>query len=195
MVKKTFCFCGKAKSPTVTTNHCCGGICDSVLPCKHSCLEICHPGQCQDCQLVSMPIPCECGKKVITLPCKETNTDSFRPNCGSGCLEMLNCGVHYCSQGCHAPPCGECKEMTESSCVWQVFFNYFNNTQIVENKPRLSNADRWNPKLMYFANHNVYNHTPAMNTNVWKSVMYTTLMNCALLIHHWFLLVLVALPL
>ncbi len=122
------CFCGAktipmrcsqttAKEARLSALHhrgtSCGDACGKKLDCGvHSCREACHPGECQPCS-VQIEARCYCGKHTKTMRCGDgTPKDSFddsdsspfqgRFACEDRCERRFDCGVHSCSQPCHA---------------------------------------------------------------------------------------------
>ncbi|SJX64040.1 related to Shuttle craft protein [Sporisorium reilianum f. sp. reilianum] len=122
------CFCGSKSIPMrcsqTTTKEArlsslhqrgtsCGDTCGQKLDCGiHSCEETCHPGDCQPCS-VQMQARCYCGKHTKTMRCGDgTPRDSFDDSgavtfqghfaCQDQCERTFDCGVHSCSQPCHA---------------------------------------------------------------------------------------------
>lgn len=122
------CFCGAntipmrcsqttAKQARISTLHqrgtSCGDVCGKKLDCGvHSCQNVCHPGNCQPCS-VSVEARCYCGKHFKTMRCGDgIQRDSFddtsasifpgRFACEDRCERTFDCGVHSCSNTCHA---------------------------------------------------------------------------------------------
>ncbi|CAN8294482.1 unnamed protein product [Cochlearia groenlandica] len=112
------CPCGKK----MTTTRCCerksvlvcGQCCDKLLNCgRHRCKRTCHVGPCDPCQVL-VDAKCFCKKKVETVICGDMNVKGELKaedgvySCSFNCGKLLRCGNHFCSEGCHPGPCGEC---------------------------------------------------------------------------------------
>ena len=70
--KTYYCFCGKHKDPVHILGaipHSCGQICGKKSKyCEHTCNNLCHPGQCPDCENYT----------IQTCPCDEANTRQIK---------------------------------------------------------------------------------------------------------------------
>ncbi|XP_022903190.1 NF-X1-type zinc finger protein NFXL1 [Onthophagus taurus] len=89
----------------------CEKICNKALTCGfHSCPEICHFGDCGECEL-SKVRTCPCGKSNYNLPCTEET-----PTCEDTCGKLLECEQHFCNYKCHKDKCGSCVEIVIKSC-------------------------------------------------------------------------------
>nr|DAD26217.1 TPA_asm: hypothetical protein HUJ06_027685 [Nelumbo nucifera] len=110
---KTRCFCGTVEDVRRCgfKNFSCNGVCSKVLDCGvHRCLEICHEGTCPPCRARGV-YRCRCGKTKEERECFERE---FR--CENPCERMLGCGKHFCAEGCHSDPCGECPLQGKRIC-------------------------------------------------------------------------------
>ena len=117
--KNYTCFCGKIKEPKLQKNivpHSCGILCMRKKSCGHECLDNCHPGPCGNCDLIAEPFPCACGKNTLSRPCSELKDDTFKPFCEYACENMLNCGIHQCTKGCHSEDCPPCDKIALLQC-------------------------------------------------------------------------------
>lgn len=59
--REYYCFCGKTKNPQYNHNnvaHSCGDACRRINLeiCSHPCKQLCHPGRCPPCQVISESI-------------------------------------------------------------------------------------------------------------------------------------------
>lgn len=114
------CWCEKEVEPHSIPGlppHSCGQSCSKprVGQCPHPCLEICHAGPCKPCQNMGPTLSCFCGKEESARRCVDTNYESGW-SCGQICDEVLPCGEHTCSRGCHAGVCGSCEVPIDSKC-------------------------------------------------------------------------------
>ncbi|KAJ5612936.1 Zinc finger NF-X1-type [Penicillium lagena] len=101
------CPCGKTALPAipgfVPRSSCedpipnCSEPCGKMLPCGHSCDQICHTGPCGSC-LRRVPIQCQCGRTTSTTICHQGNI--VPPQCFRVCKTTLHCGRHACSERC-----------------------------------------------------------------------------------------------
>ncbi|KAJ1915226.1 FKBP12-associated protein [Mycoemilia scoparia] len=104
----------------------CGGICEKLLNCKkHRCDKICHPGDCQPCQIPETQT-CYCGKKTREGTCgsgltkstwridvsasSDDSDNNATPSwskytghysCNNPCKATYKCGIHECGKPCH----------------------------------------------------------------------------------------------
>lgn len=89
----------------------CEKVCGKFFSCGiHKCMEICHAGVCNACEL-SLPRTCPCGKTKYNLPCTEET-----PTCPDTCGKLLECGEHFCVLKCHKGRCGTCLEVVKKTC-------------------------------------------------------------------------------
>lgn len=114
------CFCGKHESrrPCRETDYqngwSCQELCGDILPCgTHVCDKPCHSGLCGDCELV-LDAKCYCGRVEKKMACwlQSDLQQSYSPenkawfeatfSCDQPCSRDLDCGVHKCTQSCHA---------------------------------------------------------------------------------------------
>ncbi|KAK3100083.1 hypothetical protein FSP39_014538 [Pinctada imbricata] len=113
MTSKQSCMCGKSSTtrPCASPQWQCDEPCGKLLSCKsHVCERRCHGDQCGACPRAGIR-KCPCGKTEFELPCTEDI-----PTCGDTCGQLLDCGIHTCSQRCHTGPCGACRQMTKKRC-------------------------------------------------------------------------------
>ncbi|XP_039900301.1 transcriptional repressor NF-X1 isoform X1 [Simochromis diagramma] len=108
------CICGRTSQPVrcgQATVLQCDKVCGAVLNCaEHTCVQVCHSGTCQPCQLQVQQV-CFCGVTAREVPCgtdKAGFDGSGHFSCGKICGKMLNCEVHRCQQACHRGPCKPC---------------------------------------------------------------------------------------
>ncbi|KAH3745328.1 NF-X1-type zinc finger protein NFXL2 [Pelomyxa schiedti] len=89
------CYCGKTSFQLACDipTPCCSNLCGKVLPCRHSCPEICHPGDCPECAQIS-EVRCRCGG------CKKKTACSSKWKCQNKCSKIRNCGRHPCNKRC-----------------------------------------------------------------------------------------------
>lgn len=71
--------------------------CGKMLPCGHSCDQICHTGPCGAC-LRRVPIQCQCGRNTSMSICHQG--DIQHPQCFRQCKATLHCGRHTCTERC-----------------------------------------------------------------------------------------------
>ncbi|VDL44153.1 unnamed protein product [Hymenolepis diminuta] len=100
--------------------------CDRPLACEHhSCMDICHPGECKSCPLLPENcVTCPCGRVPLSKLVMNGNVHGNRrscidpiPLCPNIC-ERPNpiCG-HPCPEKCHqGPECPPCKLTTQINC-------------------------------------------------------------------------------
>ncbi|XP_028289119.1 transcriptional repressor NF-X1 isoform X2 [Parambassis ranga] len=108
------CICGKTSQPMrcgQATVLQCDKVCGALLNCaEHACVQVCHSGKCQPCQLQVKQV-CYCGVTTREAPCG-TDKDEFDGSghfsCQKTCGKMLNCEAHRCQQVCHRGPCQPC---------------------------------------------------------------------------------------
>ncbi|XP_051572453.1 transcriptional repressor NF-X1-like isoform X2 [Myxocyprinus asiaticus] len=89
----------------------CEEVCGALLNCsEHSCVQVCHSGQCQPCQL-RVQQACFCGVVFREVACG-TDRESFDGSgyfsCFKPCGKMLDCQSHRCQQSCHPGQCQQC---------------------------------------------------------------------------------------
>ena len=84
---------------------------ESLIECKHKCVQICHPGPCQPCESI-VNRTCNCGKAKFQVKCSSTKI----PACQSKCDKMLNCSLHECGVVCHMGECAPCNIDVEQRC-------------------------------------------------------------------------------
>ncbi|CAH2038409.1 unnamed protein product [Thlaspi arvense] len=112
------CPCGKKMVTTRCSERrsvlVCGQCCDKLLNCgRHRCERTCHVGPCDPCQVL-VNARCFCEKKVETVICGDMNVKGELKaedgvySCSFNCGKPLGCGNHFCSEGCHPGPCGDC---------------------------------------------------------------------------------------
>lgn len=114
------CFCGKSTSRKLCretdyeNGWSCQEICGDLLPCgEHFCSKPCHSGLCGDCDM-KVEAKCYCGRVEKQMPCYERGEpeQSHSPmgngwfegtfSCNQLCQRRFDCGVHKCSEPCHA---------------------------------------------------------------------------------------------
>lgn len=84
----------------------CGQQCEKMLGCGvHACQELCHQGDCGECQEV-LQIGCHCGNTVNSFPCNKVPPPPY--SCKATCPHTLECGNHPCTELCHQGPCPPC---------------------------------------------------------------------------------------
>ncbi len=101
------CVCGSSSKELKCTNEWrCNKVCGKVLPCKtHSCMEVCHSGDCKPCLIVQN---CFCGKKPVSeLTSEKGECINKSKSCRLTCAKRLECG-HHCKLKCHDGHCS-CK--------------------------------------------------------------------------------------
>ncbi|KAM7290375.1 NF-X1-type zinc finger protein NFXL1 [Ixodes scapularis] len=107
------CRCGAnaMDRPCATPDWQCDKVCGKRLLCgQHTCKSVCHGGPCGACPR-SGPRTCPCGKSKWERPC----TEDVGP-CGDTCDKLLACGLHHCSQRCHAGDCASCLQVVPKRC-------------------------------------------------------------------------------
>ncbi|KAJ3264310.1 FKBP12-associated protein [Chytriomyces hyalinus] len=118
------CFCGKsnqpphyaaARSSMSTTPHSCGDVCRKDRKCSHKCLEVCHPGPCEKCDLTAPEMECFCGKVILRFKCADVE-ERMDLSCGQTCGKLLDCGKHTCENACHEGSCDSCPIRVERDC-------------------------------------------------------------------------------
>lgn len=120
MGKFSTCFCGKSqyrlKCGVVDNGMSCNMECKKVLNCgKHTCNEICHSGECKECN-IKYPQKCYCGKLIEERLCGTELVDTSvygdddprTFSCKEMCGRTLSCGNHRCERECHSGPCDPC---------------------------------------------------------------------------------------
>ena len=75
----------------------CDKLCSKLLPCGHSCHQICHSDQCMPC-LLNVKISCRCGRTESTTICHQGCDEA--PQCTRPCRAILSCGRHECGERC-----------------------------------------------------------------------------------------------
>ncbi|MEQ2167130.1 hypothetical protein GOODEAATRI_000947 [Goodea atripinnis] len=114
----------------------CDKVCGALLNCgEHCCMQVCHSGACQPCQLqvqqdnhlvISDTIHmCQnlchegsCGPCSLTstIRCRcSSMTKKVEHRCPMICGYKLNCGLHRCQEPCHKGNCEPCWQSSESS--------------------------------------------------------------------------------
>nr|XP_015810198.2 transcriptional repressor NF-X1 [Nothobranchius furzeri] len=108
------CVCGKTSQPMRCGQASalqCDKVCGALLNCgEHTCVQVCHSGTCQPCQLKVQQV-CYCGVTLRTAACgtdKEGFGGSGHFSCQKFCSKMLSCEAHRCQQVCHRGPCQPC---------------------------------------------------------------------------------------
>ena len=100
------CPCGKTLLGDITTiarETCedpvpnCDKQCSKMLPCGHSCSQICHSDHCMPCFL-NVKINCRCGRTESTTICHQGSDEP--PQCTRPCRATLSCGRHECGERC-----------------------------------------------------------------------------------------------
>ncbi|KAL5006386.1 hypothetical protein ScPMuIL_015192 [Solemya velum] len=130
-VFKQVCYCEKVEREVVCgsgesfkESYTCGQICNRFLKCgNHSCVKVCHPGDCDLCELLpSLITHCPCGNTPLcdlTSDPRTSCTDPV-PTCEKRCNKVLSCGPkedhHRCQQLCHESECGPCDGEMELTC-------------------------------------------------------------------------------
>lgn len=122
------CHCKREKRTVPCTkenmeslNYSCGLVCDKQLKCNnHKCKELCHEGECKDCELLpDLVKTCPCGKMQIEKDKRTSCLDPI-PLCTSSCKKRLTCGQpsnpHSCNSKCHFGPCPPCNKQTAVKC-------------------------------------------------------------------------------
>ncbi|XP_041824274.1 transcriptional repressor NF-X1 [Melanotaenia boesemani] len=112
------CICGRTSQPMrcgQATVLQCDKMCGALLNCaEHTCLQVCHSGACQPCQLEVQQV-CYCGvttRKVLCGTDKEGFDGSGHFSCQKICGKVLNCEAHQCQEVCHRGPCQPCPRST-----------------------------------------------------------------------------------
>ncbi|XP_017262302.1 transcriptional repressor NF-X1 [Kryptolebias marmoratus] len=108
------CVCGKTSQPMRCGQASalkCDKACGAALNCgEHTCVQVCHSGTCQPCQLQVQQV-CYCGVTTRTAPCgtdKEAFDGLGHFSCQKSCSKMLGCEAHRCLQVCHPGRCQPC---------------------------------------------------------------------------------------
>lgn len=102
----THCPCGK--TPLAEISDSCRKICQDpipscqkrcskLLPCGHSCQQVCHSDECMPC-LITIEIKCRCGRTLSSTVCHQGVEEP--PQCMRACKATLNCGRHECGERC-----------------------------------------------------------------------------------------------
>jgi len=88
-VISVWCYCGKvSRRGKCGDTMACGELCGKVLRCGvHTCQELCHQGDCGDCEEVS-EIGCHCGETSTTFPCSKDPPQPY--SCGATCPRTLS---------------------------------------------------------------------------------------------------------
>ncbi|GBF94871.1 hypothetical protein Rsub_08114 [Raphidocelis subcapitata] len=109
------CQCGaEAKqAPCAQRAWQCGRVCGAPLSCgRHACGRACHAGPCGGCALEGRRV-CPCGRTLYG----ELRCDEAAPPCGATCGKLLACGVHSCTERCHAGECpASCRILVSKPC-------------------------------------------------------------------------------
>jgi len=130
---KIECYCGSSFRTEVcskdpTSSFSCGFPCARALLCgNHSCIRICHAGECPECSMMVDKIThCPCGKTTLTELNTRYNLEPRKsclddvPLCGQVCGKVLSCGPpsspHKCPVLCHSGPCPPCPLNTSVKC-------------------------------------------------------------------------------
>ncbi|XP_014772945.1 transcriptional repressor NF-X1 [Octopus bimaculoides] len=106
------CICGKKSQLMkcgLSNVFQCEEVCGKPFTCAvHSCLKVCHSGDCGDCEVV-MKQKCFCKKNERLLECiKNSAEDSTSYSCAELCKKPLDCGNHTCEEICHSDQCLPC---------------------------------------------------------------------------------------
>uniref|UniRef100_A0A672HDS0 Nuclear transcription factor, X-box binding 1 n=1 Tax=Salarias fasciatus TaxID=181472 RepID=A0A672HDS0_SALFA len=108
------CVCGKTSQPMRCGQAAvlqCDQVCGAALNCvKHTCVQVCHSGACQPCQLPVQQV-CYCGVATRDVLCgtdQEGFDGSGHFSCQKLCGKQLSCEAHRCEQVCHRGPCQPC---------------------------------------------------------------------------------------
>uniref|UniRef100_A0A7N8WUA4 Transcriptional repressor NF-X1 n=1 Tax=Mastacembelus armatus TaxID=205130 RepID=A0A7N8WUA4_9TELE len=108
------CICGKTSQPMRCGQAIvlqCAKECGKLLNCaEHTCVQMCHSGACQPCQLKVQQV-CYCEVTTREVPCgtdKAGFDGTGHFSCQKICGKMLNCEAHRCQQVCHRGPCRPC---------------------------------------------------------------------------------------
>ncbi|KAJ2864628.1 FKBP12-associated protein [Coemansia aciculifera] len=116
------CFCGAQCNPEPVRGavpHACTRICGRKRGphCPHACAQPCHPGPCAPCTALAPEQSCFCGR-VSHQPRCGADFDPARAarSCGAVCGEVLGCGLHTCTQPCHAGLCAACPRQEQQTC-------------------------------------------------------------------------------
>lgn len=103
------CYCGKntltlkCNEAVVSASLACSKVCGKLLNCgNHTCNDLCHDGDCQNCD-IKVHKSCHCGKKKAIVDCSQDFS------CEKSCSRILSCGNHYCKLICHEGDCEKCK--------------------------------------------------------------------------------------
>ncbi|OJJ42906.1 hypothetical protein ASPZODRAFT_1236892 [Penicilliopsis zonata CBS 506.65] len=75
----------------------CREACGKILPCGHSCDQVCHTGTCGPCLRVVL-IGCRCGRTTSRTLCHQGTIEP--PQCFRQCKSALHCGRHACAERC-----------------------------------------------------------------------------------------------
>ncbi|KAL9648296.1 hypothetical protein ABK040_001713 [Willaertia magna] len=141
------CFCNKLENPKFEfelTPHSCGDICGKLRKkdnpkCPHICMERCHPGPCDECELEREEV-CFCGGNVFKVKCADERFKANGISCGEVCEKLLDCKKHYCKDICHEGKCNDCKELINAICYCgkeqlnQVICSKFNGNEFIVEK-------------------------------------------------------------
>nr|CAB3264313.1 NF-X-like Transcriptional repressor [Phallusia mammillata] len=117
MVKRQ-CKCGKITTQVRCSQQSslrCELVCGKFRNCGiHDCLEICHPGKCEDCDK-KVTQECFCGKHTREVICgSEEHKSSLGSeetgcySCEEICNKSLECENHHCEALCHPGKCSDC---------------------------------------------------------------------------------------
>lgn len=114
---KSQCFCSKSGRPDANRlicPHSCGAPCEIIKKCSHKCVNQCHPGPCEPCDVGrDLDVPCICRKSIVKIKC---STHEVVPQCSKPCDKILDCGIHKCSVLCHEMACGPCRIVKTVKC-------------------------------------------------------------------------------
>ncbi|KAJ1438677.1 Zinc finger, NF-X1-type [Sesbania bispinosa] len=94
----------------------CGSNCGKKLSCgNHICREICHPGNCGECEFLPSRVKtCCCGKTRLEEE-RQSCLDAI-PTCSQVCGKLLHCGTHTCKETCHVGECPPCLVLVSQKC-------------------------------------------------------------------------------
>ena len=94
----------------------CNSTCGNKLSCgNHACCEVCHPGSCGECDLMPSRVnTCYCGKTSLQEE-RQSCLDPI-PTCSKKCDKLLPCGMHNCTESCHAGDCPPCLDRVSQKC-------------------------------------------------------------------------------
>ncbi|KAI9101587.1 hypothetical protein K1719_023831 [Acacia pycnantha] len=94
----------------------CGSKCGKELSCgNHVCNDMCHPGNCGECEFLPNQIKtCCCGKTKLEEE-RHSCLDPI-PTCSQVCDKPLPCGLHRCRETCHPGDCSPCSVLVSQKC-------------------------------------------------------------------------------